>query len=156
MRLTCGPQRVIQCEVNPRLALVDLFFCSVSRHSKRAEQQLALEDPVNLDLPEVAYEMFAVRRDDLDLVTLVSEMGRRGHSAIGVDAEIWRLLRHYELPMPTRLVETRREFLGSGGRLPQSKSRCEAIGRIAPSCGGESYSQLSMDRSTPNSKRSLN
>jgi hypothetical protein len=100
------------------LFLVDEFFRPVSRDSLRAEEQLALEDAVNLHLPIVAYEMPEVSRDDLDSATLVSELGRRGHSAIGVDVEIWRLLRHYDLPMPTRLVETRREFFGFGA-LPR-------------------------------------
>jgi hypothetical protein len=55
---------------------------------KRAKEQISLEDAVNLDLPIVPYEMPGVSRDELDSATLVGEMGRRGHSAIGVDVEI--------------------------------------------------------------------
>ena len=40
-------------------------------------------DAVNLDFPIVSCEMPSVRWDGLDSVTVVSELGRRGHSAIG-------------------------------------------------------------------------
>jgi hypothetical protein len=89
----------------------------VRRHSQRAEEQIALEDAVNLDLPIVAYEMRSVRWDDLDSVAVVSELGRRGHPAIRVDIEIRRLLRHCELLLVKRLVEPRREFFTFGGRF---------------------------------------
>jgi len=38
---------------------------------------------VDLDLPVIADEIRSVRRHDLNLVSVVSELGRRGHSAIG-------------------------------------------------------------------------
>ena len=85
--------------------LVDQISRSIRRHSQRAEQQIALEDVVDLDLPIVSYETPSVRRHDLDLATLVSEPGRRGHPAFGVDVKIRRLLRHRELLMPMQLVE---------------------------------------------------
>jgi hypothetical protein len=94
------------------LFLVNQFLRPVNRHSQRAEEQSALEDTVNLDLPIVSYEMLSVRWDDLDSATLVGELDRCGHSAIGVDVEIRRLLRHRDLLVPTRLVEMKREFFG--------------------------------------------
>jgi hypothetical protein len=39
--------------------LVDKFFRSVGRHSQRAEEQIAPEDAINLDLPIVAYYLAA-------------------------------------------------------------------------------------------------
>jgi hypothetical protein len=59
----------------------------------------------------------------------------------------------FDLLLAIRLVEMKREFFGFGGRFPRGNRVCEAIGRIVPSCAGESYSQLSKDRSTPSSKR---
>jgi hypothetical protein len=101
--------------------LVDQFLRSVSRHSQRAEEQSALQDAVNFDLPIVTYEMRSVRRDDLDSATVVGELGRCGHSAIGVDVEIRRLLRHRDPLMPTRFGrDEARIFLGFGGSIPQS------------------------------------
>src|SRR3984885_5332740 len=76
------------------LSLVNQLYGSVSRRSRRAEKQIALEDVVDLDLPIVSDETLRVRRHDLNLVTLVSELGRRDHSAIRVDVKIRRLLRH--------------------------------------------------------------
>jgi hypothetical protein len=55
--------------------LVDQSFCPVNRHSQRAEQQIALEDTVDLDLPIASNETPSVSRHDLDLVILVSELG---------------------------------------------------------------------------------
>jgi hypothetical protein len=69
-----------------------------------------LQNAVNLDLPIDAYEMPSVRRDDLDSVTVVGELGRRGHFAIRVDVEIWRLLRHRDFLSAIRLVEAMRGF----------------------------------------------
>jgi hypothetical protein len=76
------------------LFLVDQFFRPVGRRSRRAEQQIVLEDPVDLDLPKVSNESLSVRRHDLHSMTFVSELAGRGHSAIGYDVEIRRLLRH--------------------------------------------------------------
>jgi hypothetical protein len=45
---------------------------------------MTLEYPVDLDLPVVSYETRSVRRHDLDLVTIVGELGNRVHSAIWV------------------------------------------------------------------------
>jgi hypothetical protein len=90
---------------------VDQRFRFVRSHSRRAKKQIALKDAVNLDLPIVAYEMPGVRRDDLDLVTVVNELGRRGHSAIRIDAEIWRISRHLDLVLATGLVEKSESFL---------------------------------------------
>jgi hypothetical protein len=77
----------------------------------------------------------------LDSATVVTEPG--GHSATGVDVEIWRLPTHYDL----LIVEAKREFFGSGGRFPQSnhvvKQSEESRHRRH-----KSYSQLSKDRST--------
>jgi hypothetical protein len=52
-----------------------------------------LEDSTELDLPIVSDETLSVRQHDVDLVTLISKLDRRGHSTIGVDVEIRRLLR---------------------------------------------------------------
>jgi hypothetical protein len=52
---------------------------------------------VDLDLPVIADEMGSVRWDHLDSVTVVSELGRRGYSAIWIDVEIWRVFRRHEL-----------------------------------------------------------
>jgi hypothetical protein len=82
----------------------------------------------------------SVRRHDLDLVILVSELGGRGHSAIGVDVEIGRLLRHYDLLLSRRFVEIKRDFFCFGELLPQ----CNPL---------RSYSEFSKDRSA-NRKRS--
>jgi hypothetical protein len=128
LRLTCG---AVDGRFNARsirtLFLVDEFFRAVSRDSQRTEEQIALEVAVKLDLPIVSYEMPNVRWDDLDSVTLVGELSRRGYSAIGVDVEIRRLLRHHDLLMPTRLVETKREFFGFGGRFPGTNRTDRAI-----------------------------
>src|ERR1700676_2495905 len=49
-----------------------------------------------------------------------SELGRRVHSALRIDAEIWRLLRHHDLLLVTRLVEAKREFSALASRsLPR-------------------------------------
>jgi hypothetical protein len=56
-----------------------------------------LETAVNFDLPVFADEMVSVRRHDLNLVTEVGKLSKRGHSAIGIDAEIWRVLWHPDL-----------------------------------------------------------
>ena len=69
-----------------------------------------MEGAVDFDLPIVSNETLSVRRHDLDLVTLVSELGRRDYSAIRVDVEIRRLLRHCELLLVIRFVEPRRDF----------------------------------------------
>jgi hypothetical protein len=55
--------------------------------SQGAEQQVALEDAVDFDLPIVSDETPSVRRHDLDLATLISELGRRGHPAFGVEVK---------------------------------------------------------------------
>jgi hypothetical protein len=41
--------------------------------------------------------LWVVRQHDFELATIVSELGGRGHSAVGVDVEIRRLLRRYGL-----------------------------------------------------------
>jgi hypothetical protein len=51
--LTSGDQREMFSSRSTRASLlVDQFCCSVSRHPKRAKQQLALQDAVDLDLPQ--------------------------------------------------------------------------------------------------------
>jgi hypothetical protein len=79
---------------------IDQLFCFVRRHSRWAKQKIAPKDAVNLDLPVIANVMGSVRRHDLDLATLVSELGRRGHSAVWFDVEIWRVFRHHDLLLP--------------------------------------------------------
>jgi hypothetical protein len=71
-----------------RLVLGQSVLAPGQPHSQRTEEQSALEDAINLNLPIVSYEMLSVRRDDFDSATLVGELGRRGHSANGVDVEI--------------------------------------------------------------------
>jgi hypothetical protein len=90
--LTSGDQREMFSYRSTRASLlVNQFCCSVSRHSKRAKQQLALEDAVDLDLPILSNKTRSVRWHDLDSLTVVNEPGRLGHSAIHVDVEIQRL-----------------------------------------------------------------
>src|ERR1700730_8028950 len=86
-----GDQRGMFSSRSTRASLlVNQFCCSVSRHSKRAKQQLALEDAVDLDLPILSNKTRSVRGHDLDSLTVVNEPGRLGHSAIRVDVELWR------------------------------------------------------------------
>jgi hypothetical protein len=47
-------------------------------------------------LPIFADEMVGVRRHDLNSVTVVSELGKRVHSTLRVDAEIWRVLSYHD------------------------------------------------------------
>jgi hypothetical protein len=47
-------------------------------------------------LPVIADEMLLVRGQDLDSVTVVSELGRRGYYAIWVEGEIWRVFRRHD------------------------------------------------------------
>jgi hypothetical protein len=54
-------------------------------------------DTVDFDLPVVTDEMLLVRRHDLDLVTLVSELVRPCHFTIWVEVEIWRVFRSHNL-----------------------------------------------------------
>ena len=76
----------------------------------------------------------SVRWNDLDSATLVSELGKCGHSAIGVDVEIWRLLRHYDL----LIVEAKRlahclatnTSLAALTHLPSATRGCAAISEI--------------------------
>ena len=69
-----------------------------------------MEGAVDFDLPIVSNETLSVRRHDLDLVTLVSELGRRDYSAIRVDVEIRRLLRHCELLLVIRFASLGETF----------------------------------------------
>jgi hypothetical protein len=71
---------------------IDQLSCFVRRLSRRAKHIIAPENAVDLDLPIVADEMSSGRRHDLDSATAVRKFGRRGHSGIRIDVEIWRLL----------------------------------------------------------------
>jgi hypothetical protein len=70
-----------------------------------------LEDAVNFDLPVFADEMVGVRRHDLNLVTDVSKLSRRGHSVIGIDAEIWRVLWHPDLSIDRERIQNQKKLL---------------------------------------------
>jgi hypothetical protein len=70
-----------------------------------------LEDAVNLDLPVVADETGSVRRHDLNLVTDVGKLSRRSHSAIGIDAEIWRVLWHPDLSIDRERIQNQKKLL---------------------------------------------
>jgi hypothetical protein len=68
-----------------------------------------LEDTVDLDLPVFADEMERVRRHDLNLVTDVDKLSRRGHSAIGIDAEIWCVLWHLDLSIDRERIQNQKK-----------------------------------------------
>ena len=70
-----------------------------------------LEDAVNLDMPVFADEIVSVRRHNLNLVTDVSKLSRRGHSAIGIDAEIWRVLWHSDLSVDRERIQNQKKLL---------------------------------------------
>jgi hypothetical protein len=70
-----------------------------------------LEDAVNLDLPVVAAEMGSVRRHYLDSVTDVGKLFRRGHSAIRIDAEIWRVRWHLDLSIDRERIQNQKKLL---------------------------------------------
>ena len=70
-----------------------------------------LENAVNFDLPVFADEMVSVRRHDLNLVTEVGKLSRRGHSAIGIDAEIWRVLWHPDLSIDRERIQNQKKLL---------------------------------------------
>lgn len=63
-----------------------------------------LENAVNLDLPVVADETGSVRRHDLNLVTDVSILSRRGQSAAG------RVLKDHELFMIENEAGTKKDW----------------------------------------------
>jgi hypothetical protein len=70
-----------------------------------------LETAVNFDLPVFADEMVSVRRHDLNLVTDVDKLSRRGHPAIGIDAEIWRVLWHPDLSIDRERIQNQKKLL---------------------------------------------
>ena len=95
MRIVTGrgtPSDVRGSDAKSFFIPVDQLLRFVRRRSPRAKQIIAPEDAVDLDLPIVADEMSSVRRHDLDSVPAVSKFGRRSHSGIRIDVEIWRLL----------------------------------------------------------------
>jgi hypothetical protein len=61
--------------------LVDQFFGPVSCHSRRAEQRIAPEDPVDLDLPIISNEAPSVRRQRPG-ATEVAALANSAHSGI--------------------------------------------------------------------------
>jgi hypothetical protein len=67
---------VTRCQASGS-SLVNQLSGSDSCLLRRSEQQIALEDAVDLDLPIVCDETLSVRRNDLYTVLLVSELDRQ-------------------------------------------------------------------------------